>query len=117
MAERRCVLTCTGYLPTPTDRAAADLSGTTDGVRGVERHLLRSGQQLFELVSPKPVAAAADLEAVEGGTRVRLRWEYTGEPPLDEAAIQQIRGEKQAAFGRLATIVAGASPAIQQMER
>ena len=28
-----------------------------------------------------PVAAAADLEPVDGGTRLRLRWEYLGTPP------------------------------------
>jgi hypothetical protein len=59
-----------------------------------------------------PVVATADIEAAEAGTRVRLRWEYQGEPPPDEVAIQRIRVEKEAAFGRLARIVAGALPVI-----
>jgi hypothetical protein len=63
-----------------------------------------------------PVVAAADLEAVEDGTRVRLRWEFQGEPPADEASIQQIRVEKEAAFARLARIVAGSLPVIVQTE-
>src|SRR6266540_2505889 len=55
-----------------------------------------------------PVAATADLEAVEGGTRVRLRWEYQGQPPLDAAEARRVRADKEAAFGRLAIVVAGA---------
>ena len=34
-----------------------------------------------------PVAAVVDLDAVEGGTRIRVRWDYQGAPPLDRAAI------------------------------
>jgi hypothetical protein len=59
-----------------------------------------------------PVAATADIEAIAGGTRVRLRWEYQGERPLNGAAIQRIRAEKAAAFTRLTRIVSGALPVI-----
>lgn len=63
-----------------------------------------------------PVAATADLEAADGGTRVRLRWAYQGEPPIDEVAIGRIRVEREAAFGRLSRIVAGTLPVVEQME-
>jgi len=56
------------------------------------------------------VAAAADLEAMASGTRLRLRWAYQGEPPIDDAEIARIRLDKEAAFERLARVVAGASP-------
>jgi hypothetical protein len=72
----------------------------------------------WRLVVPElgPVAATADLDAVEGGTRLRLRWAYLGNPPINEAEMERIRVEKEAAFGRLATTIAGALPVIEQME-
>jgi uncharacterized protein DUF2652/polyketide cyclase/dehydrase/lipid transport protein len=60
-----------------------------------------------------PVAAAADLEAMASGTRLRLRWAYQGEPPIDDAEIARIRLDKEAAFERLARVVAGASPVLE----
>jgi hypothetical protein len=63
-----------------------------------------------------PVAATADLASVDGGTRIRLRWESLGTPPIDAAAIQAIRGEREVAFGRLASVVAGALPVLDQRE-
>jgi Protein of unknown function (DUF2652)/Polyketide cyclase / dehydrase and lipid transport len=63
-----------------------------------------------------PVAATADLEATERGTRLRLRWAYQGSSPVDTAAIERLRAEKEAAYGRLATIVAGALPVVEQKE-
>jgi hypothetical protein len=68
----------------------------------------------WRLVVPSigPVVATAEIEAVDGGTRVRLRWEYQGEPPLDGAPIQRVRAEKEAAFERLTRIVSGALPVI-----
>lgn len=63
-----------------------------------------------------PVAAAADLESVEGGTRIRLRWEYQGTSTADAAAIAGIRGERQEAFERLAHVVASALPVMDQRE-
>jgi Protein of unknown function (DUF2652)/Polyketide cyclase / dehydrase and lipid transport len=67
----------------------------------------------WRLVVPEigPVAATADLEAVDGGTRVRLRWEYQGESPLDTAEMDRVRSARVAALGRLAAVVAGAQPA------
>jgi hypothetical protein len=63
-----------------------------------------------------PVAATADLDLTENGTRLRLRWEYLGSPPVDEREIGRIRAEKQAAFGRLTTVIAGALPVIEPLE-
>jgi len=53
---------------------------------------------------------------VAGGTRLRLRWEYQGGPPADDAEVSRIRADKAAAFGRLATIVPGASPVVVERE-
>jgi hypothetical protein len=63
-----------------------------------------------------PVAATADLEPMDGGTRIRLRWEYQGKPPVDVAAIQALRGERELAFGRLVGVVAGSLPVVEQRE-
>lgn len=63
-----------------------------------------------------PVAAAADLDPVEGGTRIRVRWQYQGAPSLDAAAIEDVRRAREAAFGRLAHVVAGAQPILNQRE-
>jgi len=63
-----------------------------------------------------PVAAATDLEAVEGGTRLRLRWAYLGDPPVNKVEVRRVRAEKEAAFRRLATIIAGALPVVEQKE-
>lgn len=60
-----------------------------------------------------PVVATADLEAVVGGTRARLRWEYQGQVPVDPAEISRLRRDREAAFERLASVVAGALPLIQ----
>ncbi len=59
-----------------------------------------------------PVAAAADLDPVDRGTRVRLRWEYLGTPPVDAQAMQAVHAEREAAFERLASVVAGELPVI-----
>lgn len=63
-----------------------------------------------------PVAAAADLDAMEGGTRLRFRWARLGDAPVSEAETQRIRAEKEAAFGRLATIIAGPLPVVEPLE-
>ena len=63
-----------------------------------------------------PVVATADLEAAEGGTRLRLRWGQPGDASLNEVELRRIRAEKEAAFGRLAHTVAGALPVIDQRE-
>jgi hypothetical protein len=63
-----------------------------------------------------PVVATADLAPTADGTRIRLRWEYQGTPPVDAGAVQAVRAEKEAAFDRLAKIVAGALPVIDELE-
>lgn len=60
------------------------------------------------------VEATVDLGVVDGGTRVQLRWDYLGEPPVDAALMQRIRIERDAAFGRLASIVGGALPVMNR---
>ena len=63
-----------------------------------------------------PVAATADLEARDAGTDLRLRWAYQGEPPADQREVERIRLEKEAAFGRLATVIAGSLPVVEHRE-
>jgi hypothetical protein len=55
------------------------------------------------------VAATADLEAVEQGTRLRLRWESRADPPIDGPPVGRIRSEREAAMGRLASVLSAAS--------
>ncbi len=63
-----------------------------------------------------PVAATADLEPTEDGTRLRLRWALEGAAAADAAAVQRMRGDKEAAYGRLATVISGALPVVEQKE-
>jgi uncharacterized protein YndB with AHSA1/START domain len=63
-----------------------------------------------------PVAQTADLDPTESGTRLRLRWAYQGGAPADPGAIDQLRVEKEAAYARLATVIAGALPVVEQRE-
>ena len=63
-----------------------------------------------------PVAATADLESTGTGTRLRLRWAYEGESPADAGAVERMRVDKDAAYARLATVIAGASPVVEQQE-
>jgi uncharacterized protein YndB with AHSA1/START domain len=63
-----------------------------------------------------PVAATADLDPTLGGTRLRLRWAYQGGAAADSGAIDQLRVDKQAAYARLATVIAGALPVVEQRE-
>ena len=51
-----------------------------------------------------PVEATADLDAVDAGTRLRLRWATPG-PPADEAARDRIRSDKRAAIARLGALL------------
>ncbi|MBA3779747.1 MAG: DUF2652 domain-containing protein [Chloroflexi bacterium] len=62
------------------------------------------------------VAAIADLDVTQDGTRLRLRWAYLGGPPVNEGEIRRIRAEKEAAFARLATIIAGSLPVVEPLE-
>jgi hypothetical protein len=63
-----------------------------------------------------PVAATADLDPTDSGTRLRLRWAYQGGAPADPGAIDQMRIDKEAAYARLATVIAGALPVVEQRE-
>jgi len=57
-----------------------------------------------------PVVATADLEPVDGGTRLRLRWAQPGDGPVDVAETGRIRAAREAAVGRLATVISGLLP-------
>ena len=63
-----------------------------------------------------PVAATADLDPTDGGTHLRLRWAYLGGVPADPAAVESLRVDKEAAHARLATVIAGALPVVEQRE-
>jgi uncharacterized protein YndB with AHSA1/START domain len=63
-----------------------------------------------------PVAATADLDPTDGGTHLRLRWAYLGGIPADLAAVELLRVDKEAAHARLATVIAGALPVVEQRE-
>jgi hypothetical protein len=63
-----------------------------------------------------PVAATADLDPAVGGTRLRLRWAYLGDPPVDAGEVVRIRADKEAAYARLATVIAGILPVVEQKE-
>ena len=62
------------------------------------------------------VAAIADLEAVDGRTRLRVRWVLSVGEPVENGQVRRICREKKAAFRRLATISAGSLPAKEPME-
>ena len=63
-----------------------------------------------------PVAATADLDPTESGTHLRLRWGYVGGVPADADAVEMLRVDKEAAYARLATVIAGALPVVEQRE-
>ncbi|MEO8625185.1 MAG: DUF2652 domain-containing protein [Candidatus Limnocylindrales bacterium] len=63
-----------------------------------------------------PVAATADLDPTENGTRLRLRWAYQGGTPADAGAVERMRFDKEAAYVRLATVIAGELPVVEQKE-
>lgn len=63
-----------------------------------------------------PIVATADLAAVDGGTRLRLRWAQQGDQIGDEGEAQRIRAEKKVAFGRLMKVIAGDLPVIEHVE-
>ena len=57
-----------------------------------------------------PVTATADLEAIDGGTRLRLRWAGQGDQRMDADAIARVRTQRESAIDRLAQLISGASP-------
>ena len=63
-----------------------------------------------------PVVATADLEAADGGTRLRLRWALQSDQTGDEGGVSRIRAERKAAFGRLMKVIAGGLPVIERVE-
>jgi hypothetical protein len=63
-----------------------------------------------------PVAATADLDPAVGGTRLRIRWAYLGDPPVDAGEVVRIRADREAAYARLATVIAGILPVVEQKE-
>jgi len=63
-----------------------------------------------------PVAATADLDGVGASTRLRVRWAYQGTLPAGPDELERLRAEKEAAFGRLAGVVAGALPVLEAQE-
>jgi uncharacterized protein YndB with AHSA1/START domain len=63
-----------------------------------------------------PVAATADLDPTDGGTHLRLRWAYLGGVPADPDAVELLRVDKEAAYARLATVIAGSLPVVEQRE-
>jgi uncharacterized protein YndB with AHSA1/START domain len=63
-----------------------------------------------------PFAATADLDPSEGGTRLRMRWGHLGGLPAAADAVESLRIDKEAAFARLATVIAGALPVVEQRE-
>jgi uncharacterized protein YndB with AHSA1/START domain len=61
-----------------------------------------------------PVAATADLDPTDHGTRLRLRWALPGESPAEVSVVERMRVDKEAAYARLASVIAGTLPAIEQ---
>jgi uncharacterized protein YndB with AHSA1/START domain len=63
-----------------------------------------------------PFAAAAELDPKDAGTRLRLRWAYQGTSQADSDEVERMRADKEEAFRRLATIIAGTLPVIEPKE-
>jgi hypothetical protein len=57
-----------------------------------------------------PVAATADLVPDGDGTRLRMRWASESPTPSDAAETARLRTEREAAFERLANVIAGSLP-------
>lgn len=63
-----------------------------------------------------PVAATAELDPIDRGTHLRLRWAPQGGTPVDERALERLWVAKKAAYRRLETVIAGALPVVEQRE-
>jgi uncharacterized protein YndB with AHSA1/START domain len=62
-----------------------------------------------------PVETSHDLEPVERGTRLHVRWR-SSTPPTDPAAVEQARLEMEAALGRLRKVVGRGIAVLQGAE-
>jgi hypothetical protein len=60
--------------------------------------------------------ATADLDAIDGGTRVRLCWTDQGGAPPDPAQQARIRAERASALDRLGRLVAASLPVLDGLE-
>lgn len=54
-----------------------------------------------------PASAIAALDADDRGTRLRVRWAYDGAAAVGKDELERFRAEKAAAYGRLASVIAG----------
>jgi len=63
-----------------------------------------------------PVAATADLEAVDGGTRLRVMWAYQGNGAADPGELKRVRIEREAACERLTQLLSVALRVVEQRE-
>lgn len=63
-----------------------------------------------------PVIATADLEAADGGTHLRVRWASQGDAIRAPEAVTRIRTEREAAYARLAHLISGTLPVVEQQE-
>ena len=63
-----------------------------------------------------PVVATADLEAADGRTRLRVRWASQGDAAPATQEVGRVRTEREAAYERLARLIAGTLQTIEQEE-
>jgi hypothetical protein len=63
-----------------------------------------------------PVAATADLQPVDGGTRLRVRWVHQTDETSNAAEVSRIVAERSAAFGRLTEVIARSLRAMETQE-
>ena len=59
-----------------------------------------------------PVVATADLDAIDGGTRLHVRWTSQAEELAPPDEVTRIRVERDAAYARLAHLIAGSLPVV-----
>jgi uncharacterized protein YndB with AHSA1/START domain len=59
-----------------------------------------------------PVQATADLEGIDGGTRLHVRWTRQPGDPVDAAEIGRFQEQRRSAFGRLAQVVTDGTASV-----
>ena len=64
-----------------------------------------------------PVGATVDLDAIDGATRVRLRWAVSERGPAEDETFASIEREKRAGFDRLAIVLNAAGTSAAQEVR